>query len=456
MPHRDHSSVLPAEPQSTAERDWQRLVEERLPADLEDQAKELKAFQRARGLPSALHLLRGLLYYVLSHSSLRDVSVWSRLIGLTSKVISRQAWDKRLLASADWLLWLFNALLAAPKGRFGEQSQRILLVDATHVTCRDKRADTWRLHTAYDVLAGRLAWLRISTRHVGEGFTHLLLRSGDIVVGDGAYSRAKQLLAVAAAQAYSLVRYSAAHLPLYAPAAPAWTQEHRLDVLAWVRTLPPGLYERQAMVVEQERCLSVRLIALVLPEAQTEALRRQKQRQARDKGRTLSPEALFLAGFVLLLTTLPAQSWPKERLLELYRARWQIEVFFKRIKQVLSMHLLPAQTPQGVQAMICALLVAWMLIEDDVEELRRQMSDGEPVDCPISSWLLAHLAFDSLRKVLEGHWTPERLRAILPELRRLFVERRTRPLREHQRRYQFCQQVLCQADLVMLFGCSSA
>lgn len=299
---------------------------------------------------------------MLSHASLRDVSVWSRLIGLTSKVISGQAWDNRLLGSADWLLWLFNARLSAPKGSVGEHSQRILVVDATHVSCRDKPADTWRLHMAYDVLAGRLAWVRSSTQHVAEGFAHLLLHVGDIVVGDGAYSRAKQLLAVAAAQAFSLVRYSAAHLPLYAPAAPAWTQEQRLDVLAWLRILPPGLSERQAMVVEQEHCLPVRLIALVLPEEPAEALRRQKQRQAGDKGRTLSPDALFVAGFVLLLTTLAAQSWSPVRLLELYRARWQIEVLFKRIKQVLSMHLLPAQTPQGAQALICALLVAWMLI----------------------------------------------------------------------------------------------
>src|SRR6266566_7450406 len=104
MPQRDHSSVLPAEPQSPADLDWQRLVEQRLPADLEAQARQLKAFQRVRGLPSALHLLRGLLYYVLSQSSLRDVSVWSRLIGLTSKVLAGQAWHKRLTCSADWLL----------------------------------------------------------------------------------------------------------------------------------------------------------------------------------------------------------------------------------------------------------------------------------------------------------------------------------------------------------------
>jgi hypothetical protein len=155
------------------------------------------------------------------------------------------------------------------------------------------------------------------------------------------------------------------------------------------------------MIVEHQDCWPVWLIALVLPDDPAEALRRQKQRQARDKGRTLSPPALFLAGFVLLVTTWPASSWSTELLLELYRARWQVE-------------------------------------------------------CPLSSWRLAHLAFESLRQVLEGHWTFERLRALLPELRRLFVERRLRPLCEHQRRYQFCQQVLCQADLVVLFGCSSA
>jgi hypothetical protein len=133
-----------------------------------------------------------------------------------------------------------------------------------------------------------------------------------------------------------------------------------------------------------------------------------------------------------------------------------VEVLFKRIKAVLALHRLPAQTPHSAQAMICALLVAWLLVEDDVEALRRHLSSGEPVDCPISSGRLARLAFQGLCKIVEGHWTHSRLRALFPELRRLFVERRKRPLREHQRRYQFCQQVLCQSDLVVLFGCSSA
>ena len=51
MPQRDYHSVAPADPQCPADQDWQRLVEERLPADLQAQARQLKAFVWRRGLP---------------------------------------------------------------------------------------------------------------------------------------------------------------------------------------------------------------------------------------------------------------------------------------------------------------------------------------------------------------------------------------------------------------------
>jgi hypothetical protein len=437
MPQRDHHSDWGRRAQPQDEPEWQALVQSRLPADLEEQARRHKAFVRVRTLASASALLRGLLYYVLSPSSLREVAGWSRLIGLTSQLISGQAWQQRLLKSTDWL-------------------GRILLVDATHVRSREKRGGVFRLHCVYDLLAGRLAWIQVSDLHTAEGFAALLLGAGDIVVGDGAYCRARQLLGVAAQHAFALVRYSATHLPLYARATPAWSREHRVDVVDWLRPLPPGLYERKALVVEVGQELPVRLIALVLPEEQAQALRRQKQRQARDKGHPLSDKALFLAGFVLLLTTLPEGLWPTERVVELYRARWQIGVFFKRLKAVLDLHTLPAQTAQAAQARLYALLVAWMLIEDEVEHLRRLMSDGEVQTCPLSDWRLARLAFGGLRKLLEGHWSLQQIREQAPQLRRLFVERRKRPLREPQRRQAFAPPDPALGDLVVVFSCSSA
>jgi len=184
---------------------WNDLVEQRLPASLEAQAKDLGAFQRVRALSSARVLLRALLCYVLSLSCLKELSGGSRVVGVTSKVISPQAWHERLQKSGPWLLWLCQHLLGTllsagslPTG------QRMLLVDATHLSEMGPKGELWRMHCAYDLLVGQLAWLRVSDKHVGEGFAHVPIQPADILVGDGAYSRASQLVAVDEAKAFSL------------------------------------------------------------------------------------------------------------------------------------------------------------------------------------------------------------------------------------------------------------
>jgi len=125
---------------------WNDLVEQRLPASLEAQAKDLGAFQRVRALSSARVLLRALLCYVLSLSCLKELSGGSRVVGVTSKVISPQAWHERLQKSGPWLLWLCQHLLGTllsagslPTG------QRMLLVDATHLSEMGPKGELWRM-----------------------------------------------------------------------------------------------------------------------------------------------------------------------------------------------------------------------------------------------------------------------------------------------------------------------
>src|SRR5579883_1124623 len=207
MPQRDQHNANDPQSQaaSSAQECWDELVEQRLPANLESQARVLGAFQRVRELSSARVLLRALLCYVLSLSSLKHLSGWSRLVGVTSKVLSAQAWHRRLRHCAPWLLWLFTQMLNLRLSTGGlPTQQRLLLVDATHLAEMGPKADNWSLHCAYDLLEGQLAWVQVTDQHQGEGFTHIPLQPGDILVGDGAYSRASQLLAVDAAQAFSL------------------------------------------------------------------------------------------------------------------------------------------------------------------------------------------------------------------------------------------------------------
>ncbi len=459
MPQRDqhNASDGSSHAQASAQQCWDELVHQRLPANLHAQARALGAFQRVRALPSAQVLLRAVLCYVLSLSSLKQLSAWSRLVGVTSQVLSAQAWHKRLQKAAPWLLWLFTELLNLPlsTGVLPTQ-QRILLVDATHLAEMGSQGEDWRLHSAYDLEAGHLAWVRVTDHHGGESLAYLPIQQGDILVGDGAYSRAPQLVAVAAAQAFSLTRFSPHHLPIYAPQAPADTPEFRVDVMGWLAGLRPATFERHALVLWQGKRLLVRLIAVVLPNEQAEALRQQRQKQARAKGNKLSEQSLFLAGFHLLVTTLPQAQWPVALVLELYRARWQIEILFKRIKQVLDTHRLPCHCPQTAQAMIAALLVAWLLIEDQAAELRREITDGEPLSVPVSDWQLDQWTAASLRNVVRGWWSPEQLLALAPELRRMLRDQRQRPLREQQRRVRFHTLLAGAHDLVSVFDYSSA
>lgn len=306
MSHRQQhtSSALVSQASDPAAADWERLVQERLPADLEAQARALGAFVRVRSIPSAALLLRGLLGYVLSVSSLLELSLWSRLVGICVTSISKQAWHKRLLRSEAWLLWLFNTLLAAPPTTWGlptAMGQRILLVDGSEVSCQGSHGLLWRLHCAYDLLAGQLAWVRLTTQHIGESLTLVPVRLGDILVCDALYSRARQLVAVAQAGGFTLTRFSPHHLPLYAGHAPSCTPSFLFDVDGWLLSLATGLHEYAALVQWEQTILPVRLLAVVLPPEQAAALRRKKEHEARAKGRKLSARSRFLAGYVLSL-----------------------------------------------------------------------------------------------------------------------------------------------------------
>jgi Transposase DDE domain len=327
-------------------------------------------------------------------------------------------------------------------------------VDGTEVKSLGAKGELWRLHCAYNLLTGCLAWVQVTTRQVGESLGLVPVQPGDILVGDGIYSRAPQLVAVDQRQGYSLTRFSPHPLPVYAAAAPSCSSTYQLDVCGWLHTLSPGVFERQAQVRFEQTTLPVRVIVIVPTPEKAAALRRKKEHEARAKGRKLSEQARFLAGFILLVTTLPLPGWPTALVIELYACRWHIEVLFKRIKQVLDLHTLRCETPETAQAMIAALLVAWLLIEEDLDGLRRQLADGEPFAVALSSWQLAQVACESLQQVVKGWYSPQQLRALLPEFRRLFRQRRQRPLLEHHRRHRFHSLLASDADLVSLFACS--
>jgi hypothetical protein len=181
----------------------------------------------------------------------------------------------------------------------------------------------------------------------------------------------------------------------------------------------------------------VRLVAAKLSPAAARAARRRVRRNAEHHGRKPSALTLEVAGWLLVTTTLDASVWEAEAVLRLYRARWQGELVFKRMKQLLDAHTLRATTQASAEPTVRLLLIAWLLQEEEAAVVRAALArvgtedvsllPGQAVSLPVvqvgmeethplSSWVLHDLSMSWLRQQVQGQVSRLRLMACLPRL----------------------------------------
>jgi hypothetical protein len=276
--------------------------------------------------------------------------------------VSAVALFKRLRAAEHWLRWLAESLWRRREPAVRTAGYRVRAVDATTVQESGSTGTDWRVHYALDLTNLRCDFFEVTDARGGETFRRVPVRAGDLVLGDRVYGTPAGLEDVVGRGAAVIVRVNQKALPLWDG------RGHRFPLVTRLRRVRVRqVGEWTAWVRGPHQTLRGRLIALRLSCRTARLARARMRRRARRRQEAVTAEAIRLAGFVFLWTTVPRSRGSAKDLLELYRARWQIELAFKRMKSTMGMGRLPKKSDASSRAWLHGKLFLALLVERILE-----------------------------------------------------------------------------------------
>jgi len=423
---------------------WPELLS-LLPADLEERARSSGALRRRREIHSASDLLQLILAYAVEDWSLRLVGAWGTVNGVAE--VSDVTILNRLRQSVSWLEGLVAHLLKAQAVHRPLPAVRLRVSDATTISRPGSQGNDWRIHLSLDLGEMAVDALMLTDNKGGEGLHRFTLSPDEIVVADRAYSYRKSLSWLLAQGARGVVRVRWTNLTGYS------YQGEAFAVIPWLRrTFATPTLQAQAVELQlatPEGSFPFRLVACPLPPqavARTRAhIRRKAQKRPRSKkpGKPRSqpsPDTLFAAGFALLVTNLPAEAWSAAQIGQLYRLRWQIELYFKRLKSIMHLDHLRARGPELARAYLLAKLLAALLLDHLTHTFLAAVPTWpDELTHPLSHWRLTSLFWPSLHMLFTQELLIRLLRTDPARLRRYLCNSpRKRPQQDVLARLLLC------------------
>lgn len=315
-----------------------------LPAEWREKAKELGAMERESGvIRSAESLLRLNMLYTTNEGSYQAAAIG---MGVSEGIaLSKTAAAKRIRKSGEWLRWMSQELCGSQgmvrKPEFlGER--RVKIVDASEEVTRGKEKSTWRLHYVFDLFGFCSTSMELTSNKEVERLTRHEVEENDIVLGDRIYCTMSGIEHVLSQKGEYVIRFKSKAFKLYDE------EGKEIELLAHMRQL-------KALESTETRCYykhngRMRPIRIVAMKKDWEAVESSKRRMAskyRGKRKAPQDDTVELNEYVVLATSL---EYTAQQVLELYRARWQIEQVFYRLKSLFGYGDPPSKRDDSVKA----------------------------------------------------------------------------------------------------------
>ena len=222
---------------------------------------------------------------------------------------------------------------------------------------RGSNTSDYRLHYAFDLFEYRCAQTELTEIREGERLSRYELRPGDIAVGDRIYGTVSGMEHARRAGADYVLRLRTEAFVLYDEAG------KRMDLMPYLRAMRPWEeFSLDCFYKDGKGALHrVRIVATRKDESETQKANRKLARKvSRKQWNTPKRQTQEMAGYIVLATSL---SDTTAQVLELYRARWQIEQVFRRLKGLFSFGEPPGENAASVKAWFYGKLLVAILCE---------------------------------------------------------------------------------------------
>jgi hypothetical protein len=335
------------------------IIKSLLPVGWEEAAREQGAFQRVRYTDSPASLLRLLLFHAVSGGGLRATTAQAKAAGIAS--MSPVALQKRLRTSGDWLEWIARELCQQFRTQPRlPQGLRPRVIDSTTIQAPASRKTDWRLHFMLDLLTLQCDWHELTDASGGEAIERAPMRAGDVILGDRNFFRSQSVRAVVEREAHVVVRMRWQHGRMLRESGRPFKV---LPAARRLRVGQVGEWNVRLLPADGKEPIAARVVAVRLPAPVAKRAEKRAKKTARRKGKKIDDRTLQAAHFIAIFTTLPAEQLSARDVLEIYRHRWQVELSFKRLKQLLRLGRLPHKDKRAARSWILAKLVVALLLE---------------------------------------------------------------------------------------------
>jgi hypothetical protein len=337
-----------------------------LPPTTMQMARDFKAFVRTKKVKTPEQLLRLVFLYCGLDQSLREVAGTFTML---YESITDQSVAERLRACGPWVKALLRRMFPLSAVETLPAGRRFVVIDASSIQAPGATGTDHRLHIAMDLRTLQFVEVLVSDVHTGETLKHFALGPSDVALADRGYAHAQGMREAVEQGADLIVRLNPFSVVLCDLLEQPMVLRKALkrQPLATIRTLPVVIQASGGQPGVQGWVHAYRLS----PEQAGRA--RHKCRQRHKKGAPTA-ESLWLAGWVLVFTTLAPAVLPAQAIMRLYRCRWQIEIAIKRWKSVLDVDALRAKaTSPLAEVWLHGKLLYALMLE---RRMRRMLGDS--------------------------------------------------------------------------------